>query len=694
MRFYWFADREYRLLQLCDGRTTLPEMVRRWQRRQPQEPLTVEDVRALLARLHACSLLHSVPALAPRPPQRRRHRRVRRLLAPLANPLAVRLPLFDPTPILRRLDMLRPWLFHRRTLVGLALFIAFTAAIACSTLATRVVTEPFFDRIFAADSLVYFVIAFVVLKSCHELGHALTCRQVGGECHEVGIFFLVLIPCLYCDVSDIWKQPSRRARVAVSAAGIVVELTFAAIAAWVWMAIHPSTIHSLAMAIMLTGSINSLLVNGNPLLRFDGYYILADAWDVPNLAEQARQQLQRWFQTLFYREPPVSTKLDARPWLLGGYAIASVFYRVALLGVIALSLQRWLRPLDLQWLLLFFFGGMMVLAGIQGQRSVRTLLRHRHQLRGGAALLTVAAVGVAVAVFVYVPWPFTVSSRGLAQRSPRQFLYVPADATIESLRRIGDPVQASAAIGQLRSFGLQMETLRTSGEVRVLRQRLADAADRRIDDPNATNEFAATEETLARTEAKLSELQRQVDRLQLTAEQAGVLLSGDPAAGRYLTSDRDGRLKRGWREISLRQRHAAGVSYRRGSTLAMVGSATDWQARLFVHEDAIPKLSLGATATVILDRDPSRPRTGKVQAIATQPITRTPATLQNDPGLPSTPARDGPPQPYAPHYAVTIQLDQPAACPSHLALLTGHIEAAPQTLASRLRNYILGLLRR
>ena len=113
-------------------------------------------------------------------------------------------------------------------------------------------------------------------KVFHELGHALICKHFGGECHQIGPMLLVFTPALYCDTSDSWMLPSRWQRAAVGMAGVATEILLAAVATMVWVSTAPGLTHYIAMNVMLVCSVSTLLFNANPLLRYDGYYVLSD----------------------------------------------------------------------------------------------------------------------------------------------------------------------------------------------------------------------------------------------------------------------------------------------------------------------------------------------------------------------------------------------------------------------------------
>ncbi len=130
------------------------------------------------------------------------------------------------------------------------------------------------------------------LKILHEFGHGVACRRFEWESQTIGAAFLVFSPCLYCDVSDSWMLARRGHRMAVSAAGMYVELLIAPVALWLWWFSVPGLFHSGCLQIVLVGSVSTLLFNANPLLRYDGYYLLQDLFGVPNLQSRSQQAME------------------------------------------------------------------------------------------------------------------------------------------------------------------------------------------------------------------------------------------------------------------------------------------------------------------------------------------------------------------------------------------------------------------
>jgi putative peptide zinc metalloprotease protein len=205
---------------------------------------------------------------------------------------------------------------------------------------------------FTLYNLGYMFMTIWFIKGLHELGHGLTCKNYGGEVHEMGYFCLVFMPFLYCNVTDSWTFTQKRSRFLVTAAGIMTEMFLASLFAIIWYFTEsPSFIHSLSFNLMVACSISTLLFNANPLLKFDGYYMPMDLIEVPNL----RQRAGRFMNGLVVR------------YLLGGYAeelreehrfrilfpiysVAASIYRWFITISILTLVYRYLDQVNLQWL--------------------------------------------------------------------------------------------------------------------------------------------------------------------------------------------------------------------------------------------------------------------------------------------------------------------------------------------------------
>ena len=171
----------------------------------------------------------------------------------------------------------------------------------------------------APGNLVLLYLGMVVIKTLHEFGHALFCRKFGGEVHVMGVMLMIFTPMPYVDATSSWSFRQRSKRVLVGAAGMIVELFVAALATFLWARTGPGTLHTLAYNMMFVASVSTLIFNINPLLRFDGYYILSDLLEIPNLNQRAIGQLRHLAESkLFGVKPSESPAGTRRRWASAG----------------------------------------------------------------------------------------------------------------------------------------------------------------------------------------------------------------------------------------------------------------------------------------------------------------------------------------------------------------------------------------
>lgn len=295
-----------------------------------------EDVIRLLAQLYAANLLHS-----DRPPdsaalfERYRTRRQRETKMTLLNVMFARFPLLDPDDFLKAiLPLLRGIISPVGALVWLAV-----VGVAVKVLLDH--ADALWDQsqsVLAPGNLFLLYCGLLIVKALHEFGHACACRRFGGEVHVMGVMLMIFTPMPYVDTTSSWAFASRWQRAFVGAAGMVAELFVAALAAFVWAYTGPGTINSLAYNMIFVASVSAILFNINPLMRFDGYYILSDLLEIPNLQTSSSQQLIHWVERyLFGCKKSRSPALNRREafWLCF-YGIASKIYRLFLFGAILL----------------------------------------------------------------------------------------------------------------------------------------------------------------------------------------------------------------------------------------------------------------------------------------------------------------------------------------------------------------------
>jgi len=330
-----FSPAAHYFIALMDGQRTLNELWEATLDRLGDDAPTQDQTLRLLGQLHAADVLQcDVPPDNFEVFQRYRQHGRTHWKQRLTTPLAMRIPLMDPQRFLTRwLPLVRP-LFSR---AGIACWLLVVlAGLAMAGLHWSAITENVVDRVLTPQNLVVLWLTYPLVKILHELGHAFAVRNWGGEVHELGIMFLALIPIPYVDASAATSFEDRQRRMIVGAAGMIVELFLAAVALLVWLNVEPGITSTIAYNVMLIGGVSTLFFNGNPLLRFDGYYIFADAIEIPNLGIRANRYLGYLAQRYLFGASGTHSQVMTRGegvWLVS-YGIAAFIYRIFILFTI------------------------------------------------------------------------------------------------------------------------------------------------------------------------------------------------------------------------------------------------------------------------------------------------------------------------------------------------------------------------
>ena len=443
-RSHRFSPAAHHFIGLMDGERTVQQIWEAASAHLGDEAPTQEEVIRLLGQLHAADAL-----LCDVPPDSlevfRRHQQHERMLwrRRLWTPLALRFPLLDPD---RFLERTLPWVQPLFGWFGILLWLAVvgTGAVLAASHWTDL-TEDITDRVLDPANLVLLWFVYPVVKALHELGHAYATRKWGGEVHEIGIMLLVLSPVPYVDASAAWGFREKSRRMVVGAAGIAVELFLGALALFVWLAVEPGAVRAIAYNVMLISGVSTLLFNGNPLLRFDGYYVLADAIEIPNLGARSNQYLgylfQRYVLGIADAESPAHTTGE-RVWMVL-YGITSFVYRLFITFVIVLFIAG----------KFFFIGVLLAIWAVATQvmmpvgKSLSFLFGSPNLRRQrGRALSTSVALAAAAAVLIFVvPAPNWTRTEGV--------IWVPEEAQVRAgadgfIQRLLAPVDSEVSGGQ------------------------------------------------------------------------------------------------------------------------------------------------------------------------------------------------------------------------------------------------------
>src|SRR5262245_13556587 len=294
LRYYRFKDQEHFLLEYMDGRHSLDDAQKAFEKRFRPDRLTLEDLEHFAQQLLTAGLAQNEsPQAGKQLFDRRKKRKRREWMQYITNILYIKIPLFDPDKLLTRMLPWFRWIFTPWFVIGSVILMFSALMLVLTHFQTFMDKLPSYHEFFNVKTIVYLWISLAVVKVIHEFGHGLSCKAFGGEVHEMGLLFLCLSPCLFCNVSDAWTLPNKWKRMTISFAGIYVELIIASIATFVWWN-TPSQpfINNIALSTMVVCSVSTVLFNANPLMRYDGYYVLLDWLEIPNLRERCNRYLK------------------------------------------------------------------------------------------------------------------------------------------------------------------------------------------------------------------------------------------------------------------------------------------------------------------------------------------------------------------------------------------------------------------
>ena len=334
---YRFAPSAYAVLSRMDGKRTVESVWELACRELGDGAPSQDQLIQFLGQLHgAGAVQYDVPPDAAELCERHARRSRSRVHSKLANPLFCRVPLLDPDPLLNRLFPLVKPAFSRAALCIWVTVVASAAVLA--SMHWNALSHNFIDRVLAPGTLLRLCILIPLIKLVHELAHGCALKAFGGRVREAGLFFLVFAPLPYVDASAASAFPAKRARLLVSAAGMMAELFLASLALFLWVAIEPGWTRAVLYEVVVAAGVWTLVFNANPLFKFDGYYILADLLEIPNLQSDSYGYLRSLVERYLLGNPnaayPARTPGE-HGWLLS-YAVASLVYRVAVLTAIVL----------------------------------------------------------------------------------------------------------------------------------------------------------------------------------------------------------------------------------------------------------------------------------------------------------------------------------------------------------------------
>jgi putative peptide zinc metalloprotease protein len=621
LNYFRFHEEEYAILGMLDGMSSLDELKEQFEQQFQPQKITYHDLLQFVGMLHRSGLVISEAAgQGQQLCKRRNDKKWRELMGKLSNVFALRFRGVDPDRFLTWLYQYTGWFFRWYTVL-----IVMTIGLAALLLVGVNFDEfsrrlPSFHQFFGPKNWLYLGATMAIVKVLHEFGHGLSCKHFKGECHELGAMMLVFTPALYCNVSDSWMLPNKWHRAAIGAAGMYVELFLASIATFVWWFSTPGLLNSIALSVMFICSVSTVMFNGNPLLRFDGYYILMDILEIPNLRQKATEITKRFFVWLCLGiEQPENPFLPHKhQWAFGLYTVAAVIYRWLVVFSILFFLNKVFEPYGLK-----IIGQLIALSGLVGLvvQPVWALWKffytpgRMHKVKRERMAATVAVVAAAVAFVLFVPLPYSVKCTFEVQPRQAQQVYtaVPGQIT-EVVLRPGQQVKPGDPILKLANPDLELELINLEGRWREAEQTCKNLESQKFSDSSAIDQLEIAQKLCdsarKQYEAKLEEYNRLTVVVPPGAE--GKIIPPPWREDRMAAAQ--GRLKT-WEGTPFDERNI-GALLIPSDLICQIGDPADMEAMLIVDQAYIDLVRKGDPVRLLLEANTHVAYDSQVEDIA------------------------------------------------------------------------------
>ena len=535
-QFHRLSDVAYRFVGLLDGTRTVGESWELVGGQLADDAPTQPEIIQILSQLYAANLIETnISPDATVLLRRHKKQQQRKLQGRLMNLLFPRIPLWDPDRFLKRwMPLVGPLLSKGGAIlwllvVGVAAFVVIPRIDDFAAETGNLLQSGTVEMWLALGA------TFILTKFFHEMGHAFTCRRFGGECHEIGIMFLVLMPCPYVDASTAWGFSGKWKRILVAAGGMIAELFIAALAAILWAISGDGAVHQIAYYTMLIASVSTVIFNANPLLRYDGYYILSDWLEIPNLQQKSRDYALGLVRRHVFRvkaTQPLPPTAAQRLWLVV-YSVTSTVYRI-FIGFAIMLMVIYQLPEAAQIIGYFLAAGAIATFFVVPLFKLFKYLTtdpelHRKRTRAWAFTL---AVGSAAAVLLgAVPFPNAVRAQGVGEPLERARAVVKSPGWVDAiLVRDGESVRAGQVLVRLRNpdTATELKTAELEMERAAI---LLDAAK-----GTSAGEADIARQTYERAKDQVAKIQKDAAELVVVAPNAGKVVAPqlDRLQGVYL----------------------------------------------------------------------------------------------------------------------------------------------------------------
>ena len=692
MKYHRMRPDEYFLLERLDGATSLDELKEAYEDRFLPQKVSIVELNQLLFRFHQSGLtISDAISQGDRLTDRRRKEKRQRLWQHLSGVLFIRFPGVDPEPLLKRIyPIMRPFL-HPLSL-ALMMVVCLISLVVFGLHWDRFANEfPRMQQWLRFESVLLLAVVIGGTKVLHELGHAVVCKHFGGECHQIGPMLLVFTPALYCDTSDSWMLPNRFERAAVGIAGIATEVVLAAAATLIWVSTGPGVLHSLSMNVMLVCGVSTVLFNANPLLRYDGYYVLSDLCDMPNLGQRSQNMLTAIASKfLFGVHNEVNAPLS-RTATLGMlfYASAAFVYRWILTLMIVWIVSLILRPYRLEsigHILCVIAVGGLGYATLRGPFQFLQNPAQRRKIKMKRAILS-GIVFATIFACCFIPLPNGVSTPAkIVPRKETPVYIVSRGQLMELHRTVGDRVEKGDELATLENFQTQYQYLTANARFEKQKSIVETIKLVQLNHPEAGNDLPSQTAILEDLHHQLQTKKRRVAGLAIAAPASGILIPA-PRHNEDVAANSEFRLVNWTGYVTDDANRQCFLEP--GDELMSIIEDERWNAEITLPQSQVQHIQVGNQVTLVLESSPAKKWRGRVSDISLVEWHESRDTDRRDD--PRAARQASPPMT---SYLVRVEMEDQNEIPTITSLAaSARIEALPSSIANRVGRFLSSLLR-
>lgn len=636
MKYFRLQEAEYLIFEHLRNEVSYLQLKELLDRRFPQTTTRLETIQQLVVSLHRNGLMKSGSIGQAYPLRKQRNKELKqKAIGLLSSLVSIRFPGVDPERLLSFMYPKLSWFF--------TYWFTWIVALTCSAAALLVLGNldefysrlPDFQSFFAFDNLVFMGVILIFTKTIHEFGHGLMCKHFGGECHEIGFMLLVLTPAMFCNTSDSWVLPNRWHRIAIGAAGMYVEIFMAAICTFIWWFTMPGWVHYLALNIMFLSSVSTVVFNLNPLLRYDGYYMLSDYLEIPNLAQKSKLALTSQLRVWCLGMKPVNERLlpERHQLMFAIYSVASFVYRWFVMIVIFWFLAKVFEPYGLA-----VIGYVLVAISLIGMVVVPMFKLAKffwfpgrlREVKRFNFVCTMVVAAVSIGLISYLPIPHHVYGFTKIRPLDAQMVVVTQPGTIRSIKvDPGDRVEANDILAVLVNRDLEVELLAMEGELEKLKSDLLGFELNRSIHLDSERLIAEANVDIKNLRSKVMLKKKQLKPLVLRADRSGVVIL-PPNVPRKATEKNE--LRR-WSGAPI-ERKNVGAYLDRNTLVCLIAEPEKFEAIVVIDQSDVQLVKADQPVKLLLEQSRDQVVEAKVVSVSQDELASVPRELSQTNGGP------------------------------------------------------------